>query len=552
MANEPVIKLQPGGQASIINYNVPERTSYPMQGLIEVPLPKRRQRFFKDKYYGAATWRPNRPQTPLAELAEAVQQAIQKNYFPRTFFPNMQLRQSSVISPDRGRPPITVAQQGDNVGGESVPRILRQLDADVVAQRMQDGEELAIYRNFYGTHRMRYVTATSNARPRLYLVEKYRLTSFLGDYGAGRTLNTFSLLPGEKTTLSIKTYKKTSQTSALSSSVLDSFSEESAKEFEDQVTTENGSKSTEEDSFSYYLDGEASGGIDIGIASAGGGVQSGFKGSSNSGREDFSKTVTSATQKHAAKASASRDVEINTSFEATSEDGEETETERLIENINVGRTLNFVFRQMNQEFVSLFHLVDVRVGFTNGFRGAHVEQPIHKLDELLDTVMATDEELRSLAKASILDELHNVFDLNGVAQSIIEERPLIGPDGLPSSERSYTRVKKDMLSEFAGKEVPGIILSASRNTMRTDGVIVEALLGQAEALDTYSKSLQEKAIEEKHLANEMTSARIDRERLAQQVIRDHDAEAARLFLSVFPPPTISADSAKTTVDDDDV
>ena len=40
--------------------------------------------------------------------------------------------------------------------------------------------------------------------------------------------------------------------------------------------------------------------------------------------------------------------------------------EREIENINLSRTLNFVFRQMNQKFVTMLHLTDVRVAFFNG------------------------------------------------------------------------------------------------------------------------------------------------------------------------------------------
>ncbi|MBK8474245.1 MAG: hypothetical protein IPL33_19900 [Sphingobacteriales bacterium] len=46
------------------------------------------------------------------------------------------------------------------------------------------------------------------ARPTLFIVEEYRVASFLGDYGAGKTLNTFSLLPGEKPPLPSKHSKK--------------------------------------------------------------------------------------------------------------------------------------------------------------------------------------------------------------------------------------------------------------------------------------------------------------------------------------------------------
>ena len=41
---------------------------------------------------------------------------------------------------------------------------------------------------------------------RLLIVETLTLSSFLGAYGAGRVLRTFSLLPGERTTISLKTF----------------------------------------------------------------------------------------------------------------------------------------------------------------------------------------------------------------------------------------------------------------------------------------------------------------------------------------------------------
>jgi hypothetical protein len=77
------------------------------------------------------------------------------------------------------------------------------------------------------------------------------------------------------------------------------------------------------------------------------------------------KNVSSALQKHAATASAKRDVQVNTSYEEKEETGEETSIEREIANVNLSRTLNFVFRQMNQEFISILHLVNVRVGFVH-------------------------------------------------------------------------------------------------------------------------------------------------------------------------------------------
>ena len=60
---------------------------------------------------------------------------------------------------------------------------------------------------------------------------------------------------------------------------------------------------------------------------------------------------------------------------------------RQLENINLSRTLNFVFRQMNQAFISFVHLTDVRIGYFDGRRESRIEVPVSALDSLLDRVV---------------------------------------------------------------------------------------------------------------------------------------------------------------------
>ena len=49
------------------------------------------------------------------------------------------------------------------------------------------------------------INPVAPAVPRFALVETWELRSYLGDYGLGRTLNTFSLLPGERVTITVET-----------------------------------------------------------------------------------------------------------------------------------------------------------------------------------------------------------------------------------------------------------------------------------------------------------------------------------------------------------
>src|SRR5205823_1029015 len=83
---------------------------------------------------------------------------------------------------------------------------------------------------------------TSLGRPRLFIIESYLLSSYLGNYGAGRTIKTLTLLPGEKTKLTFKTFHSEETQSKQASTILDSFTEESAADFESTLNHEQSDK----------------------------------------------------------------------------------------------------------------------------------------------------------------------------------------------------------------------------------------------------------------------------------------------------------------------
>ena len=241
--------------------------------------------------------------------------------------------------------------------------------------------------------------------------------------------------------------------------------------------------------------------------------------------------VSNALDKHAAKASSKRDVQINTSYESKQESGVETSTVRELQNINVGRTLNFVFRQMNQEFISILHLVDVRVGFFNGFAESRREVALHDLDSLLDEVIVNDPAVKLGVRETILGELQTIFDYQDEVQSAIESKDLPGGG-------SYLRVRKDFKTPVTVDDfsvnVLGIPVRVDTRVMRTEGVIVEALLGQGIALDPYSADLQDEAVRAKKAANGWAEAVTGRETLAQGIVTEGDAAAGKLFAQTFP------------------
>ncbi|GHE62902.1 hypothetical protein GCM10018785_34810 [Streptomyces longispororuber] len=440
---------------------------------------------------------------------------------------------------------LTEAALGDH---RVRPRVT-DIDVPLITSMLQAGKRLSVHRTLWGDYTHTFLPepfpqsaadALPEGQPQIALVETYRLSTFLGQYGAGRTLKTFSLLPGEKTSISIKTWRKTETDSKSASSILDSFSKESADDFETTVTREQSDKQAEQKSLEWHVEAEASGSWGFASAKVSGGV----KGSTASQREQFARNTSSAVNKHAAKASAKRDVQVNTSNEVKTESGEETAITRQLENINVGRTLNFVFRQINQEHITILHLVDVRVGFWNGYGESVVEVPLSGLDGLLATYVQPAK--RAEVRKMVIEQLSTLFDYkdNLVQPPMVEERQL-GPNDTYLRWRKTTSTYSDETNNAI--TVPGVIINVDKVVMRTDGVIVDALLGQGNALDDYSAALQANAVRRRTLAN-------DREALGQDLVKASDSIKARIYRDLFPLSvglpgkiSVSASDAGTTV-----
>lgn len=380
---------------------------------------------------------------------------------------------------------------------------------------------------------------------RLIIAEQYQLSSYLGNYGAGRTLKTFSLLPGEKTKISVRTYSQDETTSKSASSILDSFTETSAEDFQKSMETEQSDQTAYKESFNYKVGVQAKASWGFGSAAATAEVSGG----TNGAREEFAKNITNAVQKHAASASSKRDVQINTSYETKSTTSEENSIVRDIQNINVSRTLNFVFRQMNQEFITLLHLTDVRIGFFELksviVDGVEDEVPVYReatlpqLDALLMDVIVPEKHAE--VRAAILHQLMHIFDYQDRHHCFVEDVVMKDAQGNDIPYSNYLRVKKDYQSQYTDVSgnhitVNGIIIAANKHVLRTEGVVVEAILGQGNALDDYSENLQKEAIQAKKLSNDLLIKQIKRESLAQQIVTDVRSDRADVYAKVFAAP----------------
>ena len=318
-----------------------------------------------------------------------------------------------------------------------------------------------------------------NVKPTFFLREEYVVASFLGYYGAGKTLNTFTLLPSEKTSITIHTYKESTETKKRAENVMDSFSEDSAKDFENTLEKESSTKTAQSSTNSV----SASVSISVSSPFVSGSASLNASKSAAKSREANTKDLAKSIEKHANKTNSSRKVEVQSSSESTNKEGEEITTVRNLVNPNQSRVLNFVFRQLLQKYVTIMYLSNVKIGFTNGHPESQVIVPIEKLDELLATYVKPA--FISKMRDQIIFEYMAVTNYKGINKAFLEKviKPAYVPSGASIVE-FYTKSKalKDTYQLALGNgtrtiEVEGIILSVEKNTLFTDSVIVDSLLG---------------------------------------------------------------------------
>jgi len=379
----------------------------------------------------------------------------------------------------------------------------------------------------------------------LFLIETYGISSFLGDYGLGPTIRTFTLLPGEETKISIKTWRSTQSEVAEASSIVDSYTTEAANRFTNTVQRETTDKANRQNTESWHVEAEV--GVSWGFGSAK--VSGGAEGEYQASRESFAKQVEDAVQEHTSQASSARNLTVTSSTEVTQESGQENLTERTIRNLNLRRVLNFVFRGLNQEHTTKIHLLEVTVGFTNGATNSWQEVPLSGLRGLLEQVLVPDK-IDQVA-SQILGVTGTVMDLadNPVATLVRLDRQQggtyeIGPvqpnddstlPAPPEDHSFFYRFRRGPLNQGdkdPEDRVDGVLLKERKLTMQTDSLVVEALLGQADALDSYAMTSQRAEAEAKWLANRRLEMAID----TLEKIPDPEARATAYAQMFNPPP----------------
>lgn len=474
---------------------------------------------------------PGFPSVSEADLSAAFEQAQHTGYFDPRYFPNIR----------------NVASARDR---HNAATAIATLTTDDFISSWRSGRRLDLQRGKHGRYRYTF-TATPADLPtaRLMLVETYRLSSFLGDVGQGQVVRTFSLMPGETTLFSVSTFKETSATAETASTVLDSYNESSQAAFENSLSTDQNTETSEAAELSFYANGDVkqrwgTGNVD---------VSAGLSGSGSISHARFFQQTTNALLTHAAEASSARNVEVNTTYSVQTQTNRQTSITREFRNVNTGRTLDVIFRQVLQEYLAVLHLVDVRVAYYDPNPGSFRVVALPELDQLLDAVLLDDPAKKLAYKQTIVGQVYALTQLcqaNPTRKFLVAYDKATGAmsDFDPEAITADQAYAIDPLSRtqyafpfHTGRtlDVKGLVMAHTPVVLRTDNVVAEAMVGASVALDPHNLALQALGLERQRLELDLRRAEIAKLTQANAIVASGDETRASLYAQVFPPPRVN-------------
>jgi len=502
-SKNPLIKLDPEGSSDLFSYNLKPGRFFDAKGYIHLDIPL-------NKFVDSTTTPPkdNFWETVSALADTEILQRINDDLTDGSSTPlilnnSYAFRLPLANTEHQGKKVATKtveAKKGAHISDISIAEILNQVNK---------GKRPILKRNFYGKPVFTFFPRPVVIRPQLTLVFHYKVCSYLGYSGAGKVVKTMSLLPGEKVTLTVKNFNSDTETRMRSENVLDSFSEYSANDLQTTVENETGLETTTANSSNHSseIGGGLQVGVNLGVAnlglSGGGGVSNQSTVANTSAAHVAA--ISSALSSHVQQSTYNREINVNTESSSTSINETEDSSVRVIENINMSRVLNFIFKQVNQEYLTLTYLDDVSIVYSNGYPESQKVAKLSDIDTLLKSVIK-DDEIENIRKL-IFASLCSIYDYQGVKTSFIEKveeeiTDCIGGGGVLFTN-SFIRKRADLSHTYHEITVPGIIMDVKTRVLPTSSLITEAMLGAGEALDCYNQKLQSAAVVHADYENDM-------------------------------------------------
>lgn len=398
------------------------------------------------------------------------------------------------------------------------------------------------------------VSLTDTGTPRFALVETWEMRFYFGDYGLGRTLNTFSLLPGERTTITVETWRTDASTREDSTSVFESSDTSAQSRFTTSLMNESGAAHQDQGGWALSVDTGASAGFNF-IVDLSVDLNVGFAANHQEAAQEWSKNVNQSASEHANQVNSSRRQAVNSSSTGATESGKATTTVREIANTNLRRVLNFVYRELNQTYRTYVVLRDIKVAFYNGKLGSAEIVPLTELVRLVKKHVADtgnqETVVRNILSACAMRLDHQsspvaVLEVGALTNGTsydwkpakLDENGMVVHKESPLTASTRWRFKPGALKRVEDQvqhKMDGLVTSVSEVVLRTDSVVVEALLGEADALDPYASALQALDLDARQA--DITWRKADTQRVtdALKIVADAGAgQKVDIWTKIFP------------------
>jgi len=379
------------------------------------------------------------------------------------------------------------------------------VSVEYIANAIKEGYMPTLYNSLAGKPRLTFKPRPVAAKPQIYFIEEYETCCYLGQYGAGKVLNSLSLLPGERTTLYVRTFNESESSRAFSQNILESMSDQVADSMEQSLSSLSQEAASATTAFSNSTTKDMYWDMFLLIINAGESETTNAQTSGSTARDTFSRTIENTIEQHISQSNRYRSIDVSTSGTDRTYSSTEQSQERYIFNPNLSRVLNIVYRQMVQEYKVVTYLKSVKIVYSNGYPESNIVTDFPNLMAMLEQVIDTAEITVEEVFADIINKYCKIINHSGTAIDFLEhlEVELGGCIGDPT-EVDYWRINSSDTFTLNGATVtvPGPILSVTNHILSTNAQVADALLGQGEALDCYNAQMQQKAVDKEQLTND--------------------------------------------------
>ena len=317
----PLVTLDPIGKASILNYNLPQETCLNATGYVALRFDESRANtppIPDDNFWDTIVIKT--PDEIRMLLVQELNLAISRE--EKVLFNNSLIKHHATVK-------VVNSSTGSNLRSISVDEdpkniLIAGVRMDSVIHNITQGFRPILQYDLYGEPMLSYLPPPAQQpKYRLILALHYRMCSYLGDYGAGKTIKTFSLLPGERTTITIRDYVHNELVSEKAENILDSFSVASTSSLQIIVSSSENHLNSSDQVDSAVQSGNWEAGIGIGlnlgisenfginIGAGGGGGGTGTESESlNVVIAEQTENLTNSVTNHVTQTNGVRDIEV--------------------------------------------------------------------------------------------------------------------------------------------------------------------------------------------------------------------------------------------------